>query len=210
MGEDELVALLKCLADRSRLRIVRALAAEDLYVELLSERLALAPSTVSFHLRKLGGGIVSSYRTQYYVMYALNRDKLDHNLLVLVSASAGDEGEQERREEAYRQRVIDSFFEYGCLTAIPRQRKKKRIVLEVAAERFEPGRVYSSARSTTCSRPFTMTCITLRRDLVGRGLLARDARVTGVHAWSGRAGVLTPHRGHCPYFRGALFNAFVA
>ena len=51
MGEDELVALLKCLADRSRLRIVRALAAEDLYVELLSERLALAPSTVSFHLR---------------------------------------------------------------------------------------------------------------------------------------------------------------
>ena len=74
MGEDELVALLKCLADRSRLRIVRALAAEDLYVELLSERLALAPSTVSFHLRKLAEvGIVSSYRTQYYVMYALNR-----------------------------------------------------------------------------------------------------------------------------------------
>ena len=177
MGEDELVALLKCLADRSRLRIVRALAAEGLYVELLSERLALAPSTVSFHLRKLAeAGIVSSYRTQYYVMYALNRDKLDHNLLVLVSASAGDEGEQERREEAYRQRVIDSFFEYGCLTAIPRQRKKKRIVLEVAAERFEPGRVYSEREVNDVLSPIYNDVCTLRRDLVGEGLLARDAR----------------------------------
>ena len=177
MGEDELVALLKCLADRSRLRIVRALAAEDLYVELLSERLALAPSTVSFHLRKLAeAGIVSSYRTQYYVMYALNRDKLDHNLLVLVSASAGDEGEQERREEAYRQRVIDSFFEYGFLTAIPRQRKKKRIVLEVAAERFEPGRVYSEREVNDVLSPIYDDVCTLRRDLVGEGLLARDAR----------------------------------
>lgn len=177
MGEDELVALLKCLADRSRLRIVRALAAEDLYVELLSERLALAPSTVSFHLRKLAeAGIVSSYRTQYYVMYALNREKLDHNLLVLVSASAGDEDEQERREEAYRQRVIDSFFEYGCLAAIPRQRKKKRIVLEVAAERFEPGRVYSEREVNDVLSPIYDDVCTLRRDLVGEGLLARDAR----------------------------------
>lgn len=177
MGEDELVALLKCLADRSRLRIVRALAAEDLYVELLSERLALAPSTVSFHLRKLAeAGIVSSYRTQYYVMYALNREKLDHNLLVLVSASAGDEDEQERREEAYRQRVIDSFFEYGCLAAIPRQRKKKRIVLEVAAERFEPGRLYSEREVNDVLSPIYDDVCTLRRDLVGEGLLARDAR----------------------------------
>lgn len=177
MGEDELVALLKCLADRSRLRIVRVLAAEDLYVELLSERLALAPSTVSFHLRKLAeAGIVSSYRTQYYVMYALNREKLDHNLLVLVSASAGDEDEQGRREEAYRQRVVDSFFEYGCLAAIPRQRKKKRIVLEVAAERFEPGRVYSEREVNDVLSPIYDDVCTLRRDLVGEGLLARDAR----------------------------------
>ena len=177
MGEDELVALLKCLADRSRLRIVRALAAEDLYVELLSERLALAPSTVSFHLRKLAEvGIVSSYRTQYYVMYALNRAKLNHNLLALVSAPVGDEGEQERREEAYRQRVIDSFFEYGRLTAIPRQRKKKRIVLEAAAEHFELGRVYAECEVNDVLSTINDDVCTLRRDLVGEGLLARDAQ----------------------------------
>ena len=119
---------------------------------------------------------MSSYRAQYYVMYALNREKLDHNLLALVSAPVGDEVEQERRGEAYRQRVIESFFEYGCLTAIPRQRKKKRIVLEVAAERFEPGRVYSEREVNDVLSPIYDDVCTLRRDLVGEGLMARDAR----------------------------------
>ena len=97
-------------------------------------------------------------------------------LLALVSAPVGDEVEQERREEAYRQRVIDSFFEYGRLTAIPRQRKKKRIVLEVAAENFEPGRLYVEREVNDVLSAINDDVCTLRRDLVGEGLLARDAR----------------------------------
>ena len=137
MSEDEVIALLKCLADRSRLQIVRSLAGEDLYVELLAERLGLAASTVSFHLKKLAAaGIVSSYRTQYYAMYSLNRDVLGRNLLELVSACSDEVEEQRRREEAYRQRVIDSFFEYGRLTAIPKQKyrltdKGKELVTQI-------------------------------------------------------------------------------
>ena len=50
MTEQETVALFKCLADRTRLQILRTLAREDAYVELLSERLGMAPSTISFHL----------------------------------------------------------------------------------------------------------------------------------------------------------------
>lgn len=175
-GEDEVVALLKCLADRSRLRIVRSLAEGDLYVELLAERLGLAPSTVSFHLKKLSAaGLVSSYRTQYYVMYALNRDALDRNLLELVRACSDEAGEQRRREEAYRRRVIDSFFEYGRLTAVPRQRKKERIVLEAIAERFEPGRVYAEREVNDVISAVCDDVCTIRRDMVGEGLLARDA-----------------------------------
>ena len=51
MTEQEAVALFKCLADRTRLQILRTLAREDAYVELLSERLGMAPSTISFHLK---------------------------------------------------------------------------------------------------------------------------------------------------------------
>lgn len=175
LDEDQVIALLKCLADRSRLQIVRSLAEEDLYVELLAERLGLAPSTVSFHFKKLAAaGLVSSYRTQYYVMYTLNRDVLDHNLLELVRACSDEAAEQRRREEAYRQRVIDSFFEYGRLTAIPKQRKKERIVLEVIAERFEPGRVYVECEVNNIISAFHEDFCTIRRDMVGEGLLARN------------------------------------
>ena len=79
MTEQEAVALFKCLADRTRLQILHTLAREDAYVELLSERLGMAPSTISFHLKKLADvGAVSSSKSQYYTMYTLNRDDALH------------------------------------------------------------------------------------------------------------------------------------
>ena len=53
MSEEQVLLLFKCLADRSRLRIVQSLLREDMYVELLSQRLGLTPATISFHLKKL-------------------------------------------------------------------------------------------------------------------------------------------------------------
>ena len=47
----EAVELFKCLADKSRLQILSGLRVEPMYVELIAQRLALSPSTVSFHLR---------------------------------------------------------------------------------------------------------------------------------------------------------------
>ena len=60
MTEDNVVKLFKCLSDKSRLQILKSLINEDMYVELLTPRLNLAPSTISFHLKSLGcrcGGI---------------------------------------------------------------------------------------------------------------------------------------------------------
>ena len=39
MTETQALALFKCLADRSRLQILKSLAQEDMYVERLAERL---------------------------------------------------------------------------------------------------------------------------------------------------------------------------
>ena len=66
MTELEAINLFKCLADRSRLQILKSLAMEDMYVERLAERLGITPSTVSFHLKKLtDAGAVTSYKSQY-------------------------------------------------------------------------------------------------------------------------------------------------
>ena len=66
MTENEAIMLFKCLSDKSRLHLLKALAMEDMYVERLAERLDLSASTVSFHLKKLTeAGLVTSYKTQY-------------------------------------------------------------------------------------------------------------------------------------------------
>ena len=66
MTEENAIKLFKCLADKSRLQILKSLTLEDMYVERLAERLNLTPATISFHLRKLSEiDAVTSYKTQY-------------------------------------------------------------------------------------------------------------------------------------------------
>ena len=77
MTEAEAIRLFKCLSDKSRLQILKSLAIEDMYVERLAERLGITAPTVSFHLKKLAdAGAVSSYKSQYYMMYSLKKDIL--------------------------------------------------------------------------------------------------------------------------------------
>ena len=75
MTETEAIKLFKCLADKSRLQIIKSLMQEDMYVERLAERLGLTAPTISFHLKKLeDAGAVVSYKEQYYTMYSLKKD----------------------------------------------------------------------------------------------------------------------------------------
>lgn len=175
MTEAEAIKLFKCLADKSRLQILKSLAQEDMYVERLAERLGLTPATISFHLKKLAdAGAVSAYRTQYYTMYALCRDVFLSRILDIICTESDEAGLQAQREQAYRQRVIDSFFEYGKLKSIPAQRKKERIILEEIAKAFEVGRVYTEREVNIIIADYHDDFCTLRRDMIGEGLMARE------------------------------------
>ena len=176
MTELEAIRLFKCLGDKSRLQILKSLAQEDMYVERLAERMGLSAPTVSFHLKKLAeAGAVRTYKNQYYTMYALCREVFEARMIDVI-AEESDEAEQQRqREEEYRQRVIDTFFEYGKLKAIPVQRKKERIVLEKLVEAFEPGRVYSEREVNILLADFYDDFCTLRRDMIAEGLMTRDS-----------------------------------
>ena len=138
MTETEAIQLFKCLADKSRLQILKSLAIEDMYVERLAERLGLSAPTISFHLKKLSdAGAVSAYKNQYYMMYSLNKEIFQTSMLEILQMQSDEAQKQEQRDADYRQRVINSFFEYGKLKSIPTQRKKERIILEVIVEAFE-------------------------------------------------------------------------
>ena len=138
MTENEALALFKCLADKSRLQILKSLSREDMYVERLAERLGLTAPTVSFHLKKLSDvGAVRSYKTQYYTMYALQEETLRPSMLSLIQADSSEAALQAQRDEAYRQKVLSSFLVYGKLKSIPTQKKKERIVLEELVKAFD-------------------------------------------------------------------------
>lgn len=175
MTEAEAIRLFKCLADRSRLQILKSLLIEDMYVERLAGRLDLTPSTVSFHLKKLAeAGAVTSYKTQYYTMYRLCREVFEGRLMDILQVESDEANLQAQRDAAYRQGVIDAFFHYGKLKSIPAQRKKERIVLEVIAEAFEPGRVYTEREVNVILADFHDDFCTLRRDMIAEGLMERD------------------------------------
>lgn len=175
MTETEAIKLFKCLADKSRLQILKSLSLEDMYVERLAERLGLTPATISFHLKKLAdAGAVTSYRNQYYVMYALRKEIFLSRILDIIQEESDEAAIQARRDEEYRQRVIDSFFEYGKLKSIPAQRKKERIILEEIAKAFETGRVYTEREVNIIIADFHDDFCTIRRDMIAEKIMARE------------------------------------
>ena len=178
MTETQALMLFKCLADRSRLQILKSLAQEDMYVERLAERLALSPATISFHLKKLAdAGAVKSYKTQYYTMYALEKSVFMTSILELIQEKSDDAELQKQRDEAYRKKVLDTFFEYGKLKSIPTQKKKEHIVLEELVKAFEPNRKYTEREVNIILADYHDDFCTLRRDMIGEKLLARDHQI---------------------------------
>ena len=176
MTETEAISLFKCLADKSRLQILKSLALEDMYVERLAERLGISAPTVSFHLKKLAdAGAVTSYKSQYYMMYSLNKDIFETSMLEIIREKSDEAEIQAQRDAEYRKKVIDAFFEYGKLKSIPSQRKKERIVLEVIADAFEYDRVYTEREVNIIIADFFDDFCTIRRDMISENLLDRDA-----------------------------------
>ena len=176
MTETKAILLFKCLADKSRLQILKSLAIEDMYVERLAERLGITAPTVSFHLKKLAdAGAVTSYKSQYYMMYSLNKEIFETSILEIIREKSDEADLQAQRDAGYRQKVIDAFFEYGKLKAIPTQRKKERIVLEEIARAFEYDRIYTEREVNIFIADFYDDFCTIRRDMIAEGLLGREA-----------------------------------
>ena len=95
-------------------------------------------------------------------------------ILDILGEKSSDAQRQQEREARYRQRVLDSFFEYGRLKAIPAQRKKERICLEEIAKELELGRPYPERELNQVLLRFHQDYCTLRRDMISEGILRRE------------------------------------
>jgi len=174
---DERVNALKALADRSRILVVNALLEKPHCAEELAERLRLAPSTISFHLRRLEeAGLVTKSKAQYYAVYELRADLLRMSLKDFVTIPPGDDSPEEKRMRRGREKVVRTFFRNGELGQIPKQWRKRRIVLEEFLASFEPGKEYAEHEVNERIAPLYADYCTIRRMLVDEGYMTRKGQ----------------------------------
>lgn len=172
--KNEACELLKLLADETRMKIVGILAKEDSYVELIAARLSITEATVCYHLKKMEqAGLVSASRSQFYIIYSLNKPILDRTLMDIVTA---DQSETDS-EEKYNREVLEKFFKYGRLTHIPVQHKKREIVLREIARSFEAGRTYPETEVNDIIHRFHEDHCTIRREMIAFGIMERDHEI---------------------------------
>ncbi|MBO5305467.1 MAG: DUF2087 domain-containing protein [Clostridia bacterium] len=167
----EKLALLKLLADETRLDILNLLLKEDSYVEKIACELSLTPATICYHLKKMeSAGVVNCSRSQFYIIYSLNREIFDKPLYELIQKDASVLD----TEEKYKKEVLSHFFKYGKLTQLPTQRKKREIVLYEIAGEFERGRTYDEKEVNEIIHRFHEDHCTIRREMIACGIMARE------------------------------------
>ncbi len=165
------LALLKLLADETRLDILNILLREDSYVEKIACELSLTPATICYHLKKMeSAGVVNCSRSQFYIIYSLNRDIFNQPLYELIKK---DEP-MVAPEEKYEHEVLSHFFRYGRLTQIPTQRKKREIVLREIAKQFEQGKTYDEKEVSEIIHRYHEDHCTIRREMIACGILSRE------------------------------------
>ena len=170
----EKLELLKLLADETRLEILNILLKEDSYVEKIACELSLTPATICYHLKKMeSAGVVNCSRSQFYIIYSLNREIFDKPLFELIKK---DE-EIVDTEEKYKKEVISNFFKYGRLTQIPTQRKKREIVLAQIVEQFDFEREYPEKEVNEIILRYHEDFCTIRREMIAFGMMTRDHEI---------------------------------
>jgi len=173
---EELVTFFKALADASRLKIIGLLAQQPYSVEELAALLDLKPPTVSHHLAKLAEiGLVSARTESYYNVYQLDVKALEARSRNLFSQENLAASVVDVDADAYDNKVVRDFVRKdGSLKTIPAQRKKLEAVLRYVVKVFEVNKKYNEKKVNEILSQYHEDTATLRRELVGYGLMKRE------------------------------------
>lgn len=173
---EELVTFFKALADANRLKIVGLLAEKPYSVEELAELLKLKPPTISHHLAKLvEAGLIKSRAESYYNVYQLDQPALEAKTRTMFSQQELSSVASEVDADAYDKKVIKDYARRdGSLKTLPSQRKKLEAILRYVVKAFEVGKRYSEKQVNEILARYHADTATLRRELVGFGLMQRE------------------------------------
>jgi predicted transcriptional regulator len=172
----ELLDFFKALADANRLKLIGVLAQRPSTVEQLAAMLELRPSTISHHLAALAqAGLVSARAEGYYNVYQLETAALEAMTRRLLARETLPAVAAEVDMEAFDRKVLRDFTgPDGRLKSLPMQRKKLDVVVRHAAQRFDFDVRYTEAQVNDILARLHEDVATLRREMIGAHLMARD------------------------------------
>lgn len=174
---EELITFFKALSDANRLKIVGLLAEKSYSVEELAALLGLKPQTISHHLSRLvQAELVTSRGESYYTLYQLDKKVLEEKSRSIFSQSELSTVAAEVDVDAYDNKVIKDYSRRdGSLKTLPSQRKKLEALLRYVVKSFDMGKRYSEKRVNEILARFHEDTATLRRELIGYGLMKRES-----------------------------------
>jgi DNA-binding transcriptional ArsR family regulator len=172
---ETLLAFFKALADESRLKIIGLLARREHSVQELAELLALKEPTVSHHLAVLKARGLVTVRPEGTVRWhALDTAALEDLSRRVLQSSAADGLAGSPRVSGDDKVVRGYLTADGRLKSIPATRKKRGAVLRWLMSDFTDGERYPEAEVNRLLQARHEDSATLRRELVGHHMLARN------------------------------------
>jgi DNA-binding transcriptional ArsR family regulator len=170
----KLLAFFKVLGNEDRLRIAGLLAGQEASIHDLAHLLEVRETDVVHHLDRLetlgllrvrAEGDTPRYRFDGEALIRMNAE-------VFRAAGAvrpGDTGERGGDDA-----VLAAFVADGRLTQIPAQHKKRLVILDWLARKFEPGVRYPEREVNELIQRYHPDTASLRRYLVDHGFMQRD------------------------------------
>lgn len=167
-------SVFKALGHPVRLLIMNLILAKPRHGEELAMILNLNPATISHHLGLLSSaGLLSTQKDQYYQTYSATTTVLENKLIDMIRIHQ-PELAPGVKADAFREKVLLTFFKRGRLIKIPAQLKKQQVILEKIAQEFEPGREYTEREVNIILLDFHDDVASLRRGLIEHGLMEHD------------------------------------
>ncbi len=184
--QEELLDMLKAVADESRLTLLRLLAEREYTVGALAERVNLGEPTVSHHLARLrGAGLVTlrmAGSQRFYRVYDGGLAQFKRLVSEIEQmpptpvVSVSDDSWIDRLGwGADELQVLRDHTHNGLLTRLPTRHKRLLVILRWLATLFEPEIMYTEPQVNALLKAvYAEDYVGLRRDLVDMGYLHRE------------------------------------
>ncbi|MGY3716559.1 DUF2087 domain-containing protein [Sutcliffiella cohnii] len=176
MQLNKMVNFYKALGDKTRIRLLILLAAEEpLSGQQLAEKLGVTPPTISHHMNKLKEvSAIKEKREKNTIYYYVNEKDLklfnESILKVMDRTKKGMDVMAKQKEDIIKNFLLPD----GRLKTIPAQRKKRLMIFEHMLEGVTLGKKYTEQEINEYIKKYHEDYATIRREFINNHYMYRE------------------------------------